>query len=397
MAGLSKFTIPSGEYEILSVIAIYTLHPMKIKIVHITSVHSAYDIRIFHKECKTLAKAGYDIKMIAPHDLYEKVDGVQIIPLPKPKNRLYRMSLTLWQIYWLAIRENADIYHIHDPELLILATIFRYKEKKVIYDIHEDIPRAIIHREWLPFYWRKIISSLAEIIENWNARKMSLLIAATPFIKSRFSRKGYKTVTINNFPIKNELISITSEHYIREKAVCYIGGIDYNRCIREILRSLEKTDAELFLAGLFSSDKEKKSIMLLPGWKKVRDLGQINRKEVARVLGKCQAGLVLYYPHPNHINAQPNKMFEYMSAGLPVIASHFPLWRDIIEKNHCGLCCDPLNPDEIARCIQWIIEHKEEAHCMGRNGRRAVEEKYNWDAQSKIFLNEYEKLLRASA
>jgi glycosyltransferase involved in cell wall biosynthesis len=119
----------------------------------------------------------------------------------------------------------------------------------------------------------------------------------------------------------------------------------------------------------------------MPGWDKVEELGQLNRSEVAQTLARSMAGLVLFHPEPYHLDAQPNKMFEYMSASLPVIASNFPLWKEIIEGNQCGICVDPMNPAAIGEAIQWLIDHPDEAKRMGENGRRAVEKKYNWESQ----------------
>jgi glycosyltransferase involved in cell wall biosynthesis len=125
----------------------------------------------------------------------------------------------------------------------------------------------------------------------------------------------------------------------------------------------------------------------------VSAIGQVNRAEVRNVLGRSVAGLVTFHALPNHVDAQPNKMFEYMSAGIPVIASNFALWRDIIEGNQCGICVDPMNPEAIAAAIDYLIEHPEDAKKMGENGRKAVLEKYNWLMEEKKLINLYKELL----
>ena len=101
---------------------------------------------------------------------------------------------------------------------------------------------------------------------------------------------------------------------------------------------------------------------------------------------------MLFYPEPNHIDVQPNKMFEYMAAGLPVIASNFPHWREIIEGAGCGLLVDPLDPEAIAAAMKWILDHPAEAEAMGQRGRQAVEKKYNWESQSLQLLEIYNRL-----
>ena len=108
----------------------------------------------------------------------------------------------------------------------------------------------------------------------------------------------------------------------------------------------------------------------------------LSRSEVAALLARASVGLVLFHPIRNYVNAQPNKMFEYMAAGLPVIASDFPLWWTIIKSTGCGLLADPLDPAAIAKAMVWVLRHPTEAAEMGQRGQRAVAEKYNWERQA---------------
>jgi glycosyltransferase involved in cell wall biosynthesis len=101
------------------------------------------------------------------------------------------------------------------------------------------------------------------------------------------------------------------------------------------------------------------------------------------------AGIVTFHPLPNHLDSHPTKMFEYMSSGIPVIASDFPLWRDIIEGNQCGICVDPLDPKAIAAAIDYVVTHPQAAKAMGENGRRAVLQKYNWTVQANRLIDFY--------
>ena len=109
-------------------------------------------------------------------------------------------------------------------------------------------------------------------------------------------------------------------------------------------------------------------------------------------MGYSKAGLVTFLPSPNHLDAQPNKMFEYMSAGMPIITSNFPLWAEIVKENGCGLCVDPLKPEQIAIAIEYINSNPKEADNMGKNGKKAVLEKYNWGVEEVKLVNLYSRL-----
>ncbi len=359
------------------------------KVIHLTSVHSALDTRIFLKECKTLVTAGYEVIFIVPHDRDELVAGVQINAVSRPKSRRERMVKTVWQVFKKALDEDAEIYHFHDPELIPLGLILKIKGKAVVYDVHEDVPRDILSKSWIAESLRLTISWMAERIENFAAQQLTAIVTATPFICDRFSKLGCHAVNVNNYPILSELYLPHLDGVQKERAVCYVGGIADIRGIFEMVEAIGQTDTKLFLGGKFLSANQRERAAAMSGWANIKELGQLNRNEVAETLAKSMAGLVLFHPELNHINAQPNKMFEYMSAGIPVIASNFPLWKEIIEGNDCGICVDPLNTRAIAEAIQWIVEHPNEAKRMGENGRKAVEDKYNWEKESETLLKLY--------
>lgn len=363
------------------------------KVVHLTSVHPLCDTRIFHKECQALTRAGYKVVFVVQHENNEEVDGIQIKALSKPRNRLQRMIGTSWQTYQLATKENAQSYHFHDPELITVGLILKLQDKTVIYDVHEDVPRQILNKDYIPKSIRYLVSGLFEKLENFAAKHFDAIVAATPFIENRFSKLGCYSINVNNYPIRTELYSPQLDWSKKERAVCYVGGIGDIRGIFEMIEAIGKTNAKLLLAGRFSNVNQHNQAIAMPGWTNVQELGQIGRKEVAEILAQSMAGLVLFHPSPNHINAQPNKMFEYMSASLPVIASNFPLWKEIIEGNQCGICVDPMNPSAIREAIQWILDHPDEAKRMGENGRKAVEEKYNWETEAEKLRSLYRDLL----
>lgn len=363
------------------------------KVCHITSVHKSNDVRILLKECFTLANAGYDVSFIVPNCKDEIRNNVKIINVKSNvQTKLGRMIKTVWRVYKKALMVNADIYHCHDPELLRIALKLKRKGKKVIYDVHEDVPRQILEKYYLRKPFRKIIATLFEMFENFAVSKLDFIITATPFIRNRFLKINNSTIDINNFPLLHEITEIT-DWGNKNNEVCYVGGLTKIRGITEIVKAMEHVNnVKLNLAGVYAPGSYHEELMQLDGWNKINECGLVNRKRITEIMGKSIAGIVTFLPIPNHTDSQPNKMFEYMSAGIPVIASNFPLWREIIEGNDCGICVDPLNPKEIADAINYLIQHDEIAKKMGENGRKAVEKKYNWSIEEEKLIKVYQKM-----
>ena len=370
-------------------------------ILHLTTLHPRSDVRIFTKETQTLAynfphkvllvvadgKGNIDneISRVSIHDIGNISGG-----------RVGRMFKGLWRSYLAIIRIKPDIVHFHDPELIPLGIILKVIGYKIIYDVHEDVPRQTLSKFWIPCVLRRPVAWLMSGMEWCGAKAFNVIVSATPKIADRFP--AIKTVTIQNFPINNEMIRPAIVPYSeRSLSFAYIGVISTSRGALEMVSSFEYLgdipDARLDLAGEFSPRIVGDSLKALPGWVSIRYHGQVSREEVANLLSNARAGLVLFHPLPNHVDAQPNKMFEYMSAGLPVIASDFPLWRRIIDGEGCGLLVDPLNPKAIAEAIRWVLDHPAEAEAMGRRGRQAVKRTYNWDAEATKIIDLYEKLL----
>ncbi len=371
---------------------------MIVHVVHLTSVHPPLDIRIFHRQCTTLADAGYDVTLIAPCDSDYKVDKIKVLAIPPANNRAQRISCVVGILLKRALAENADIYHFHDPELIPLGIILKFMGKRVIYDVHEDLPRQILDKHWIPGILRRQLS-IGAICAEWLAGLVfDHIVAATPTIANRFPNS--KTITIQNFPTPEELLEWTRfiPYMEREPFVAYIGAIAYKRGALEMVHALGciPTDynCKLLLAGRFSPETLHDELATLPGWSRVDYSGLLDRKGIASLLGRARVGLVTLHPTQAYLDSYPIKLFEYMAAGIPVIASDFPLWRNIINGAECGLLVDPLNPAATAEAIQYLLDNPEEAFLMGKRGTDAVRTQYNWGSEARKLLDNYQSLSR---
>ncbi len=360
-------------------------------ICHITTAHTRYDVRIFHKECKSLSKEFEQVNLIVADGLGDEIkDGINIYDIGKPKNRSDRFLKMSSKAFKKALEIQANIYHLHDPELLRIALKLKKSVAKVIFDSHEDLPRQIISKPYIPKFLRKPLAFLVEKYENRIAKKIDGIVTATPFIRDRFIKINKNCIDINNFPLESE-ICINNTPTKKERKVCYIGGITKIRGLSQVIESLENTSLKLDLAGEVSDDYLTE-LQSLKGWQQVNLLGFIDRQKSQNVKSSSIAGIVTFLAEPNHINAQPNKIFEYMASGLPVIGSNFPLWKLIIEDNYCGICVAPTKPHEISNAINYLDENPNKAQEMGENGKRLVREKYNWGIEEKKLIEFYKSL-----
>ena len=368
----------------------------KNKIVHITSVHGPFDVRIFLKECKSLAYEGYDVFLIVP-GVEPSIDNrVKFVPVSVPKNRKERFFRTTREIFHKAVSLEADIYHFHDPELMPLGILLKLSGKKVVYDVHEELANDIIDKEWIPKRWRRILSHAINMFEWFASMFFDGIVITRPSLHKNFNRK--KTVLVHNFPIIGELSKTDCRPFSERPVIgAYVGGGSPERGIKEVVQALallpQDIDFELHIAGNISPPEFLHELTTLPGWQRVKLLGWQTRSQVADLFGNARFGIVMFLPIANHLNSEPTKLFEYMSAGLPVIASNFPHWENLIKENGFGILADPKNPKSIADAILHMLSNPDCAEEMGLRGKKAVTKKYNWELEKEKLVKLYKEIL----
>lgn len=370
----------------------------KVYYLHFSTVHLRDDSRIRSK-MMALLQERYpgQVLLVVQDGLGDEVDeaGYRVVDTGPRLRRLRRMSLGGWRMFRAVLRNRPSIAHFHDPELIPWGVMLSFFGIKVIYDVHEDYPEAVSENYRLPTVVRKILPPVVRFVEWATMPFFSAIVTVTPQIQNRFP-KG-KTILVRNWPLVREFHEPAGTP-MQEKPFefAYIGTITRNRNIMGMISAIDvvhETGARLRLAGDFPIEADREAALQHPGWRRVIFEGWVSRDGVADILANARAGLVVLKPVEHEMLTLPIKLFEYMAAGVPVIASDFPLWREIVDDAGCGLLVDPDKPEEIAAAMRWMLENPNDAEAMGRRGRAAVLEQFNWEQEAETLIETYETIL----
>lgn len=365
----------------------------------LTSVHPALDTRVFHKQARTLAAAGYEVTLFAQDQADRCLDGVRIRALPPTAER-WRRPLLWWRLLLQALRLKASIYHIHDPELIPLALLLQVLSgRPVIYDAHEYYGDEVRTRAWIPAPLRNVSGWLMERFEKAAAGKLGAVVTVNEHMNAQFSRVQPRSVAVHNYPPVEYFGEPATRP--RELLVAYAGVLTRDRGIETIYetgRLLKARFPALELAIAGTIDWAGVSARIPRGeaaWRRdagVHFLGQVPQRELPDLLQRAAVGWIPFLATPNNVRSTPNKLLEYMAAALPVVASDFGFMRTIIGEARCGRLAPPGDAAAQADEIAWLLERPEEAHEMGERGRQAVFERYTWATQGQRLIGLYDDL-----
>lgn len=362
---------------------------VKKTVCHLTSVHHWNDIRIFQKECTALAEAGFEVHLVAANGVNGIYNGVQIHNVEyKSSGRFDRMRNLAKKVYEMAKEIDADIYHFHDPELLPYGLKLQKQGKKVIYDVHEDVPADIHHKYWIkPEFIRTLLSFLYNRYEKSTAKRLSGVISVVEVITDKFQNNN-KT-TIKNFP---SLPNFKPDESVRKNDVIYAGGLMRKRGIKEIIQAigLTQTKPRLIIYGKWDSAEYENECMNLPEWKYVDFRGYVPLEETYKAMASAKVGLCLPADVGQNRYSLPIKSFEYMASGLAAVNSNFPFWEKLFGET--AIYVNPSDIKLIAEAIDKLL--LDEAYCkkLSENGRDLVLNSYNWEAEKEKLITFYHQI-----
>lgn len=358
-----------------------------------TSVHKRYDTRIFLKECASLASYGYITSLIvADGKGDEKTNGVTIFDVGAPVNRLDRIYNAPSRVFNKAIDLDADIYHLHDPELIPIGLKLKKANKKVIFDIHENTDLQILIKEWIPLHLRKATSLLYSKYESHACKKFDILIVPQISMQKKFSQYS-KAELIANFPSEN--IQFSERNNLNKFKLLYSGLLDEARGLFNMLNLIsmlaEKDQRyQLTLAGPIS-DIDLNKAKNHSGWNNTKYLGILSKDEIYDQYQNNSIGLILFNNVGQYYMSYALKLFEYMQCGMTVIMPDFGDWLDFNEEFEAGFNVNTSNVNQATNVIHKLDTKVLEKYSNYNMQLAATE--FTWATQEKKLINLYEVLL----
>lgn len=332
--------------------------------------------------------------LVAPHHESGRVGDIDVVHVPRPSSRLERMSKTQYNVLRRALELKAQVYHFHDPELLLTGMALRKAGARVVFDVHEDIEKDLLYKPWIHEKLRPLVAKTLPGVMRAAAARLSAIVAAWPNTGKSFKQQ---TTVVRNYPEIDEFASDPFRPFSeRANHILYTGELNVMRGIHEMLAAFaivrdEFPDAQLHLAGRFEDPALEDRVrnmsregVFFHGW--------IERETFRRMLNNAKVGLAIAHPTPAYVTTPSTKIYEYLSAGLPAIVSDFPVWREPVDATQGGFAVDPLDPPAIAAAMKTVLRDPVAAQAMGERGRQAIRERFNWRNEANRLVELYESL-----
>jgi glycosyltransferase involved in cell wall biosynthesis len=365
---------------------------------HVTVVHGRYDIRILFKQCASLCQSGLgSVSLFVADDMGdEQWEGVKIRDVGKHGFGRFGRAVLGSIAMWRALREvRPALVQVHDPELLPLALALRATGTRVVFDMHENLPKEILTKEWISKPLRWLLSRFAGAFQRFACNLIPTVFAETSYaVDFPSARAG---VVVLNYPLLGRLREIRPPK-APTFTIGYIGVVSVERGAEVATNAIERiNEAGISAHGLFVGPvagelATRIAFSRAVATGKVELTGRLAPTDGWPLIATCWVGIAVLGSSPNFVDSYPTKLFEYMALGLPVVVSDFPLWRAIVDGCGCGLLVDPSDASAVSAALRWMYEHPERALEMGARGRAAALANYSWDSQFEKLADLYRTL-----
>jgi glycosyltransferase involved in cell wall biosynthesis len=376
------------------------------KICMLCSMHEVSDERVTYKQAVSLAAMGHEVKVYGrggKDDYVPDVPGLSYeILLPETWGLLARLRV-LRMLYKAAVEWKPDVITCHEPDSAIVGLMVRARHKiPVLFDIHECYEETLSAR--VPVLFRAAVRSGTSKLLYTLGRRCDWLTVVSPATQAfyRAVRSDERITIIHNSP-RMELFP-PSRQGEAPFVLCHDGYLDESRGMVQMLEAFalarKTTDVRLLLVGkvypecadLFDRTVTRLGLALsidMPGWKPYDEIGAIE--------SSAQVGLVTLQPGGNTFKSLNNKLYNYMSCALAVIAPAGSMTEHLVREYDCGLVVDTTKPQDIADAIIRLVQDGVLRKRLGSNGRRAIENDLGWHKMEERLQAVYRALERDSS
>ncbi|MBC8190857.1 MAG: glycosyltransferase [Candidatus Marinimicrobia bacterium] len=359
-----------------------------------SSVHPWNDVRIYHKQAVSLAKK-FSVELHAPATFsYEEENNVRIFGLPQWSSKMSRVR-TFVILFWRILRSKADVFHFHDPELILLGLFAKFiKGKCVVYDVHENTRQLIRERNWIPEIFRGALFWIFSMLESASMRYFDSIILAEDSYQSFMPENSH---IIHNYPLWEE-----NGNTSKTIDVIYVGGVLKERGAIEMVKIAASLKSEypgflMKIVGPISGRmKETLSQLIFDNdlTENVVLSGRLDYQVAMQDIAGSKIGLAILHPIDNYIDSLPTKLFEYMRFGVPYIASDFEYWRSLFENDNAGYFIPHDNIPLAVEKIKYLLRNDTIRAEFGRRGMALAKHKYSWESEEKQLFHVYAEIAK---
>lgn len=362
-------------------------------IVHVSSAHPWVDNRVHLREAAAAADAGYRVQLIAVDSALDApATAVEVVRIPR-RRRLHRMLVSTTQALVLALRSRARLVHLHDPELIWTIPVLRAAGRTVVYDAHEDLPDQIWGKDYLSYRQRAVLSALSHGLLRL-AGTADRVVTATEWTGRRFP--ATRRVAIHNFPLRRAADDAQAGLEARPAVVAHVGVLSHDRGIDVVAAAVDEQDFppgwRIELVGSIDSATDTTALRAAESAGRLRHGGVVGPVQARDLLLGARIGIVPFRRTPVTDQIFPTKLFEYLEAGLAVVATETPLLRLLLEDADCVTFVPPDDPAALAAAVRRYADDPALLIRHGTEARRAAQ-RFRWDREAARLVAMYDELL----
>ncbi len=284
---------------------------------------------------------------------------------------------------------RARIVHLHDPELVWAIPLLRAASRSVVYDAHEDLPVQVRGKEYLPGFAKRIAEILAKGLVLV-AGHADAIVAATPAVARRFPDQ--RTTVVRNVPRFRPSDDAPPPMSERPLRAVYLGALSRDRGI-DVLAGVAASELphgwRVVTAGPVDRAVDGRLFDAARRSGRIDHRGTLDPEGARDLLLEARVGLLPLFLTDAYAVSIPTKLFEYWAAGLAVIASDTPAWRELLRGVECVSWVPAGDPAAIVRALHQYNDSPELLQRHADAGHALVREHYRWDAESARLLDIY--------